>query len=265
MAPYTLRSKCVHKACVWRRGVYTVPMKPTTKTAAAPTANARRAVVYLRVSTEEQAASGLGLEAQEAACRAFCEAEGWTVASIHVDASVSGTAPVDGRPALAEALGSLARGGVLVAARRDRIARSVGVAAVVEETARRRGARVVTPDAPGEADDPFAGAMRGMMDVFAQLERALIATRTRAALAAKRARGEKTGGDLPVGAALAEDGVTLTADTAEAAAVDTIRDLRAAGMSVRAIAAELDARGIPARGERWHATTVARVLKRTAA
>jgi DNA invertase Pin-like site-specific DNA recombinase len=150
---------------------------------------------------------------------------------------------------------------VLVAARRDRFARSVSIAAVIEETARRRVARVVTPDAP-DADDPFAGAMRGMMDVFAQLERALIASRTRGALAAKRARGEKTGGSLPVGFALADDGKRLVADADEAGAVATIRGQHAERLSIRAIAERMNVEGAPARGGRWHPTTIARILKR---
>ena len=97
------------------------------------------AVIYLRVSTDEQAASGLGLEAQEAECRAFIASKGWTVAGVHCDAGVSGATPADKRPGLMLALAALRRGSVLVAAKRDRLARSVGVAAVVEEMARRDG------------------------------------------------------------------------------------------------------------------------------
>ncbi|MBL8786199.1 MAG: recombinase family protein [Deltaproteobacteria bacterium] len=228
-----------------------------------PAPKTRRAVVYLRVSTDEQAESGLGLEAQEAAARKFCAAHGLTVVGVHRDEGVSGTVPADKRPGLTDALASLSRGGVLVAARRDRIARSVGIAAVVEETARRAGASVATPDAP-ESDDPFAGAMRSMMDVFAQLERALIASRTRGALAAKRARGEKTGGDAPIGFDVGADGRKLVANESEARALALVKSLRDEGLSIRAIAERLNAESVPARGGRWHATTVARLLGRSA-
>jgi len=223
----------------------------------------KRAVIYLRVSTDEQAESGLGLEAQETAARSFCASHGLVVAAVFRDEGMSGTVPADKRPGLTDALASLARGGVLVAARRDRIARSVAIAAVVEETARRAGASVVTPDAP-EADDPFAAAMRGMMDVFAQLERALIASRTRSALAAKRARGEKTGGAAPLGFDVGADGKRLVAHEDEARAVELVRSLRAEGLSVRAIAERLNAAGVRSRGSRWHATTIARLLGRAA-
>ena len=233
-------------------------MKATT---ASKVTKAKRAVVYLRVSTDEQAESGLGLEAQLATCTAWCAARGYAVAAVHRDEGVSGSTAVDKRPGLTAAIGALGRGAVLVAAKRDRLARSVGIAAVLEETARRMGAGVETPDAP-DSDDPFAVAMRGMLDVFAQLERAQIAARTKAALQAKKARGEKTGGALPLGCGLADDGKTLVADAAEREALELVRALRADGLSMRDIAARLNAEGVPCRGSRWHLTTVARLLSR---
>jgi DNA invertase Pin-like site-specific DNA recombinase len=106
--------------------------------------------------------------------------------------------------------------------------------------------------------------MRSMMDVFAQLERALIASRTRGALAAKRARGEKTGGDAPIGFDVADDGRKLVANPSEARALALVKSLRDEGLSIRAIAERLNAESVPARGGRWHATTVARLLGRSA-
>lgn len=222
----------------------------------------RRAVIYLRVSTDEQAASGLGMDAQESTCRAWCASRGLDVVSVHRDDGVSGSTPIDKRSGLTAALAALSRGAVLVAAKRDRLARAVGVAAVLEEAARRMGASVETPDAP-DSDDPFAQAMRGMMDVFAQLERAIIAARTTAALAVKRARNEKTGGDLPIGHVVGSDGKTLER-SAEFEAVRIIQALRADGLSQADIVARLNALGVPCRGKQWHKTTVARVLARSA-
>lgn len=233
-------------------------MTKTTKTA-----KASEAIVYVRVSTDEQAESGLGLEAQLAACRAWATARGYVIASVHTDEGVSGATAVDQRPGLAAAIAALSRGAVLIAAKRDRLARSVGVAAVIEETARRRGARVETPDAP-DANDPFAAAMRGMMDVFAQLERAMIASRTKAALGAKKARGERVGG-VPIGSTVAADGKRLEAHVAELEALQLIRELRAEGLSMRGIVARLNAEGVPCRGGQWHLTTIARLLARSEA
>jgi len=219
------------------------------------------AIIYIRVSTDEQAASGLGLEAQETTCRAYAEARGLTVAGIFSDAGVSGSTPADKRPGLMLALGALKRGGILLSAKRDRLARSVGVAVVIEELARRKGASVATPDAP-DSDDPFAAAMRGMMDVFAELERAMIGARTKAALSVKKSRGEKLGGSLPIGRGVDAAGVLIDGDAAEREALAIIAELRAGGLSIRAIAAELNDQGVPARGERWHPTTVARLVAR---
>ncbi|MCC6597004.1 MAG: recombinase family protein [Rhodanobacteraceae bacterium] len=221
---------------------------------------ARRAVIYLRVSTDEQAESGLGLEAQEAACRKWCAANGYAVASVFTDDGYSGSTPADKRPGLTAALGALGRGSVLVAAKRDRIARGVGIAAIVEEVARRSGAQVITPDVP-QTDDPFVNAMRGMMDVFAELERAMIAARTKAALAAKRARGEKTGGDVPFGFTVVEGG-KLAHNMEEVAVLKQIHTLREAGVSIRGVAERLNKDGVTARGKRWHKTTVERILGR---
>ena len=83
---------------------------------------------------------------------------------------------------------------------------------------------------------------------------------TKEALAAKKARGERTG-DVPFGMRLDEDGVHLLPHPEERAVIAGICKLRAAGFSIRRIAAELNAMGVAARGQRWHATTVARLLR----
>jgi hypothetical protein len=84
---------------------------------------------------------------------------------------------------------------------------------------------------------------------------------TRSALAKKKARGERVGG-VPLGARVAPDGLTLETEPSEAETLELVRELRTAGASIRAIATELNARGMPARGERWHPTTVARLIRR---
>jgi hypothetical protein len=78
----------------------------------------------------------------------------------------------------------------------------------------------------------------------------------------KKAKGEKTGGSLPIGKGVDAAGRLIDGDAAEVEALGIIRELRADGMSIRAIANELNARGVVSRGKRWHATTVARVLSR---
>ena len=219
------------------------------------------AVGYVRVSTDDQA---LGPEAQRAALAKWAKGNGAILVSIHEDLGISGAAPISDRPGLLSALDVLADGAasVLVVAKRDRLARDPIVSAMAEATAERAGGRIVSAAGEGNGDDPTAILMRRIVDAFAEHERLLIRARTRAALAVKAARGERTGG-VPLGSTVAADGVHLEADPTEAAAVATIRELRTAGRSIRAIAAELNDRKIPARGALgWHATSVARVLAR---
>jgi hypothetical protein len=86
---------------------------------------------------------------------------------------------------------------------------------------------------------------------------------TTQALAEKRSRGERTG-TVPYGWRLATDGVHLEEHPEEVGTVAMVRKLRNNGVSIRAIAALLDAMGAPTRGSRWHATTVVRLLERVA-
>lgn len=230
-------------------------------------ANGKVAVGYIRVSTEDQA---LGPDAQRAALATYCERHGLTLAVVHSDLGVSGAAKLDKRPGMVAALAALKEhgAGVLLVAKRDRLARDVMTAAMIESAAERVGARILSAAGEGtDADDndPAALLMRRMVDAFAEYERAMIALRTRAALAVKAKRGEKTGGDLRIGEALAADGLHVEEDADEARAVAAIRALRADGLSIRAIVARVNAAGVPCRGERWHATTVARLLARKAA
>ena len=126
--------------------------------------------------------------------------------------------------------------------------------------------RVVSADGVGEGTDPAAALMRTMVDAFAAYERALIAARTSAALQAKRARGEVYNGSLPFGVGRdAADPNRMATDPREAAVVDEIRRLHAAGWTCRAIAADLAARGLHNRaGRPLHFTAVARIAARAA-
>lgn len=225
-----------------------------------PKCNPAAAVAYLRVSTDDQA---LGPEAQRASIEAWAAARGVVVVAWCCDQGVSGAAPIDKRPALLDALAALREhgAGVLVVAKRDRLARDSMIAAMVERMAATSGAGVVSAAGEGEGDGPEHLLMRRLIDAFAEYERALIAARTRAALAVKAKRGELVGAPR-LGERVAADGVHVERDGAEGEALALIDALRRQGMTIRAIADELTARGVPARGGRWHPTTVARALRR---
>ena len=222
------------------------------------TANPLVAVAYVRVSTDEQ---HLGPAAQRSQIEAWALREGIVVAAWHTDAGVSGAAEIDARPGLVAALADVARlrAGVLAVAKRDRLARDVVVAATVERTVGRSGARVLTADGTGNGDTPADAFMRHMLDGVAALERAQIAARTKAALAVLRARGEVSN-HAPFG--YRAEGGRLVADEAEQAVIATVREGRARGLTVRAIALELEQAGIVSRrGKPLHFTAVADMVR----
>jgi len=223
-------------------------------------ASVDKAVGYLRVSTEEQT---LGPEAQRAALERWCAANKVELVEVFTDQGVSGGAALDKRPALLAAVAALKQhgAGVLLVAKRDRLARDTMLAAMVERLVEREGATVRTADATSDGNEPEAVLMRRIVDAFAEYERLLIKARTRAALAVKRSRGERTG-DIPYGFQLAADGVHLEPLPTEQAVVASVRDARVAGMSLRGIREHLAAEGFtPRSGGRWHIQTIANILK----
>jgi len=222
-----------------------------------------RAIGYVRVSTDQQAESGLGLEAQEAAVHSAASRLRLTMARTFVDGGTSGKLGIEDRPVLLEAVAALRRGDVLLVAKRDRIGRDVIAVAMIERLVAKRGARVISAAGEGtESDDPAGVLMRRLIDSFSEYERLIISARTRAALAAKRRRGERVSRFAPYGYRLATDGRTLVAHAPEAATLATIQRLRAEGRSLRAIAEELNAAGVPTRARTpWRFEYVRNLLR----
>ena len=215
-----------------------------------------RAIGYVRVSTTEQVASGLGLDAQRHSLNAYASRQGWTLAAIHADEGQSGAAPLNERAGLLSAVQSLAPGDTLIVAKLDRLSRGDAIeAAIIEELIDRRRARVLSAAGEGteHQDDPSAQLQRSIVQMFASYERGMIAARTRAALAAKKARGERVGTE-PYGRT-----------DAERRAVAVIEECRAAGYSHRETAEELNRQGFTTRrGSAWRWEYV-RSIERTRA
>ena len=205
-------------------------------------------VAYVRVSTDEQAASGAGLDAQRIAIEAEAQRRGWTVLGWHADEGISGGKGVEHRPGLAAAIEAVESGRAagLLAAKLDRVSRSVLDTASLMEQARRRGWELVTCDLAIDTSTPAGEATASMMAVFSQLERRLISQRTREALAVKKAQGVRLGRP----SALPRE------------VVARIVAAKAGGASLRTIAAELTTDVVPTAqgGAKWHASTVKAVL-----
>ncbi|SDO52571.1 Site-specific DNA recombinase [Methylobacterium phyllostachyos] len=216
-------------------------------------------VSYLRVSTERQGRSGLGLEAQRRAVADFLAGGSWRHVAELVEVE-SGSR--DNRPRLSEAM-ALCRlhGATLVIAKLDRLSRDAAFLLNLQKA----GVRFVAADMP-EANELVVG----IMAVVAQAERKMISARTKAALAAAKARGARLGnpGNLSNCEAGQVRGRARQTQRAQERAQDlapVIAAVRASGAtSLRQIATALDARGIPAaRGGAWSAGQVRRVLQST--
>lgn len=211
-----------------------------------------RAIGYIRVSTEQQRESGLGLDAQRATLAEAAVRLSLELATTYADAGLSGSLRIEDRPGLADALQALRRGDTLLVAKRDRLARDSFLAVLIERQAAKKGARIVSAAGEGtDSDEPGAIFTRRILDAVSELERAITAARTRAALRAKRARGERAGGE-PYGYRVGEDGKTLHDHGPEQLVLRRILDRRAAGYPLRAIARELNDLGHRTRrGSAW--------------
>jgi DNA invertase Pin-like site-specific DNA recombinase len=212
-------------------------------------------VAYYRVSTTKQGQSGLGLDAQRAAVLAYLNGGNWGLATEHTEVE---SGKDNDRPALAAALRDCELlGATLVIAKLDRLSRNAAFLMTLQDS----GVAFVC------ADMPEANRLTiGLLAVIAQHEREQISQRTKAALAAARARGKRLGGwrggpkiDVTLGTA-----ALVARSNAYAARVGPVAaELHAAGMSLRGVGAELARRGVMTmRGGEWTADAVKRLLAR---
>jgi len=194
-----------------------------------------RMVAYLRVSTEEQAEHGYGLDAQELEVRRAAEYRGWELVALERDEGLSGKSLQ--RPALLRALRAIAAGKAdgLIVAKLDRLTRSVVDFGELLEWFEDARAALVALDVNVDTSTPAGRMVAQVLVVVAEWERRTIAARTKSGLAAKRASGGKTGRPA-------------VADRPQLVA--RIRELREqAGMTLQEICDVLNSEGVPtARG-----------------
>ncbi|WP_043366653.1 recombinase family protein [Belnapia sp. F-4-1] len=207
-------------------------------------------VAYYRVSTDRQGRSGLGLDAQRAAVASFMVSRGELSAEfVEVESGRK-----NDRPQLAAALEQCRRQrAILVIAKLDRLARNVAFVATLMES----GAEFVAVDNP-HADK----LMLHMLSAFAEHEQRQISFRTKAALAAAKARGVKLGGPNPAAAAArGRAALNMKEAPTRSIALPIIQQMRGEGASLRAIAAALVTKGVPPlRGQTWHPETIRKIL-----
>ncbi len=203
---------------------------------------------YARVSTDEQADSGLGLEAQRAAIEAAAASRGWDLVGIVEDAGVSGTVAPESRPGFGSVLRDLEDGTVdgVVVAKLDRLSRRLAHSTQFLDLVDRNRWHLSVLDVNIDTSTAGGRLVANLMGSVNQHFRDVIAENTKAALAAKRRRGERLGRP-----------VTLDSSTRERIVSD-----RAAGMTLQAIADALNSDGVSTArgGAMWYPATVRKVL-----
>ncbi|MCD2193548.1 recombinase family protein [Actinomycetospora endophytica] len=214
------------------------------------TADPDTVITYVRVSTEDQAQSGLGLDAQRAKLADEVDRRGWRVVAEQADEGISAKTIV-GRPGLLAALGALDGGEAanLMVAKLDRLSRSVHDFTGLVDRSKRNGWSLVVMDLGVDTSTPSGAMMANVLASFAQFERELIAQRTSDALQALRRDGKVLG----------------RPDRAHAELVARARELRDQGMTLAEIASTFNYFEVPTSqgGSRWYPSTVAAVLRRS--
>lgn len=218
-------------------------------------------IIYLRVSTDQQAMSGLGIDAQREICHRYIQKVGEAPYAEFLDDGFSGALELDKRPGLLLAISELQKGDVLLIAKRDRIGRDPIVNAMIERAVDRKKARLISASGDVRDDnDPTSILMRRMVDAFAEYERLIIGARTKAALQVKKKKNERVG-YIPYGFRLHEDGIHLVENPNEQETLSLMQEARKFGCSLREIAKDLNEMGYHNRKGPWNHVSVKRVMK----
>ncbi|MEN3011169.1 MAG: recombinase family protein [Candidatus Bipolaricaulaceae bacterium] len=224
------------------------------------------AVGYCRVSTEEQAAFGASIAAQAERLRAYARLAGLELHEILADEGVSASVPLAARPQ-GRRLAALVESGRVqhvVTAKLDRLFRNALEAMATLQAWDKKGVALHLVDQGGSAVNTRTALGQFVLLILAgvaEMERNLVRERTKAVLDFKKRNGEVYNHE-PYGFRRREQ--RLIPDPQELAALALAKELRAQGLSFRAICAELERQGFrPKRGRVWHPGTVHRLLRRT--
>ena len=205
-----------------------------------------KTIAYLRVSTDKQADAGVSLDAQQDKAKAYASLYDLDLVEVIIDAGES--AKTLDRPGLQRALSMLKTGqaDALLVVKLDRLTRSVVDLGKLIETYFTPGKAALL--SVSEQIDTRSAAGRLVLNILAsvsQWERETIAERTRDAMRHKQSQGEYIGGGAPYGFELVNG--DLVEDSFEQGVIHQARELRDSGLSLAAVAKELDRRGIQSR------------------
>ena len=224
-----------------------------------------KAIGYVRVSTGDQADSGLSLQHQKNKIKAYCEAMDIELSDIMIDAGYSAKSLI--RPAMQHVLELVKTKAVdaIVILKLDRLTRSVKDLGELVELIEKKGVALVSVQDSINTTTAAGRLCLNMLASISQWEREAISERTSAALQVKKASGQRVG-TIPFGYNLADDGISLIENSDEQKTLNLIRQLRDRGMSFNRIAADLTRRGIATKkGGKWFAKTVSNLCQGAAA
>ncbi|NCB40478.1 MAG: recombinase family protein [Erysipelotrichia bacterium] len=222
------------------------------------------AIGYIRVSTADQADSGLSLQYQESKIRAYAEAMDITLVDVVADAGFS--AKSMNRPAIQGIISQIKNKTVdaVIILKLDRLTRSVKDLGAIVELIEKNNVALVSVQDSINTSTAAGRLILNVLGSVSQWEREANGERVKAALSVKKGAGERVG-TIPYGFDLAADGVALVENADEQNTLKIIRKLRSEGLSLRKIGAELDKRGISTKkGGKWQATTIKQLCEVTA-
>ena len=227
---------------------------------------------YTRVSTADQAESGLGLDDQEEKIRAYAAMRGLQVEEFFIDNGVSGTIPISERVAGGRLVERIKKGDSVIFVRIDRGFRDAGDALSTLRTWEKKGVTAHIVDLNGMSVDissPMGRVMVGILACFAEWQVNSIRANTRAALRVKARRMEKTGGNVPYGfkCVLKKEGnktvKMLVPFDDEQKVIDLLKELRGSGKTLTQLCQILNDHNIrPRKAHLWAPQTVANILSR---
>jgi DNA invertase Pin-like site-specific DNA recombinase len=194
-----------------------------------------QAVGYIRTSTNAQL---LAVEAQRNRIQQWCNEKGLELLFTFEDIGISGGSPLEKRPGILAAIDALQPGMTLIAVKRDRLARDTMYAAMLERLVVRKHATIRTCDGVGEGNSPESHMIKGVIDVFSDYERKVIAARTKVALTHLKQQGKRVSRYAPYGFQFTDEN-GLESIATEQLVITSARTYARKGLSLRKIASRL--------------------------
>lgn len=233
---------------------------------------AKRLIGYVRVSTDEQARNGVSVAVQRDRIEAYCRAQGCELISVESDEGISGSVSPARRRGLADVLSQLRRGDAdgLVVLRLDRLSRSTRDVLDLVERSRREQWHLVSVSEHFDTASAAGRLVVTVLAALAEMERGVVAERTRAALAQVAREGRGRSRFTPFGWLTADGGTELAKgdrrplvmEPGEQQLLVQMRALQGEGLGARRIAAALNSAGLvnPRTGRAWSYRSVERIL-----